>query len=92
MAAVQNRVQNQDEQGKFVSIFGSATISHSNIIPADRARGMDHFVGGALQSDIRSPSNGSSSGRGRRVLFIESHPVGPLPIVDSDRLCDRTRG
>jgi hypothetical protein len=53
---------------------------------------MDHFVGGALQSDIRSPSNGSTSGRGRRVLFIESHSVGPLPIVDSDRLCHRTRG
>lgn len=87
-------MQNQDEHGKFVWIFGSATIYHIrvSIFPADRACGMDHFVGGALQSDIRSPSNGSTSGRGRRVFFVESHPVGPLPIVDSDRLCDRTRG
>lgn len=52
---------------------------------------MDRFLGGALQSDIRSPSNGFTSGRGSRVLFVESHSVGPVLIVDSDRLRYRTR-
>lgn len=73
MAAVQDRMQNQDEH-------------------ASRDYRMDRFVGGALQSDIRSPSNGFTSGRSSRVLFIESHSVGPVLIVDSDRLCYRTRG